>query len=151
MADPRILFLSLASPPPSQEVPADWLRRRGTEIPGPGDDTAGVLGVRVALMGTGDVLLPGGETGRGALLAFWPQEDPLNEYAGLVEALAVPVEWGVCFTIGSRTWHACPDEADARRVAALMREKNREWNAVVAWRTAARPAGPWTEEAASGG
>lgn len=65
--------------------------------------------------------------------------------AGRAEALEGTPEWGVRFTIGTRTECPCRDEADARDVVANMQEKNPEWDAVLIQRTAARPAGEWAE------
>jgi hypothetical protein len=62
------------------------------------------------------------------------------------------IEWGVRFGTGSsRSEVGCASEAEARSGAAEIRAEKPGWNAVVIWRTAARPAGPWTDEEASDG
>jgi hypothetical protein len=150
--DPRILFLSLTRTPPSQEISAAWLRRRNREIPGPEGAFEVMGGFRVLLMGTGDVYLPDGETGQGALLAFWPPDDPLADYAALL--LAPVVEWGVRFAPGPAGRErrdfaevATPGAAEARDAVTGMQDANPHWEARVVWREKARPAGEWNEEA----
>lgn len=63
---------------------------------------------------------------------------------------ARPAEWGVRYTISRRHEQPCPDEAEARAVAAEMQEDRPGWSAVAVWRDAARPSGPWHEAPGQG-
>jgi hypothetical protein len=72
MTEPRLFFLSLAPRSvPDQEVPPGW---RSWEADG---DRAFEItpGVRLALLGTGDFILPGGVVGRGAAVAVWTETE----------------------------------------------------------------------------
>jgi hypothetical protein len=68
----RLLFLS-QSPGrvPDQEIPDDWARDVLGRAPGEPRGTQVAPGVRVALLGTGDFILPGDAIGGGALIAVW--------------------------------------------------------------------------------
>jgi hypothetical protein len=133
MPEPCLFFLSLAPRgTPSQELPPGW---RGFEA----DSSFAVEiapGVRVAPLGTGDFMLPGGIVGRGAGIAVWAELPDVAEPAG--------VEWGIRFKPGG--WpseHPAKNEDDARKVLASMRESNPEWEAALIVRSPERPAGPW--------
>lgn len=70
---PRLFFLSLAPRgTPSRELPTGW---RDLDA---GDPTFAVEvapGVRVALLGTGDFILPDGALERGAGIAVWTEAE----------------------------------------------------------------------------
>lgn len=83
---------------------------------------------------------PGGGPMWTLTLTPWPVDaDPQPE-----------IEWGVRFTIASRSEVKVSGEAEARAAVADMLENHADWDARVVWRTAARPAGPWNEEAGDG-
>ena len=78
MPEPRLFFLSLAPKSvPDQEVPPGWRNWDADE----GRAFEVSAGVRVALLGTGDFILPGGIVGRGAAVAVWTG----NQFAGTRE------------------------------------------------------------------
>lgn len=138
MPDPRVFFLRNRG---GEEVPLGYLRQRGGHGIPEAESAAEVApGVRIALMGTGDFLLPdSGGVGWGALVAVWAEPEA--------------VEWGVRFAPGPagrerRDFHevATPGEAEARDAVAGMQEGNPHWEARVVCREKARPAGPWNEE-----
>jgi len=76
MPEPRLFFLSLAPKSvPDQEVPSGWCgwgadARHAFEV---------APGVRVALIGTGGFILPGGVTGNGAAVAVWAETEGEND------------------------------------------------------------------------
>lgn len=117
MAEPRLFFLSLAprSVPP-REIPVGWRQWQ------PGEDHEATAfgaapGARVALLGTGDILLPDGAVGRGAVIAVWADEPD--------------VQWGLSF---------CPPASLPRgqvqryRDEAQARSAQREFLADMAYR-----------------
>lgn len=70
MADPRAFLLSRKP----VEVPFSWLVQQGKEIPEPEGAIEVAPGVRVALLGCGDLYMPDGTTRAGALVVAWQDE-----------------------------------------------------------------------------
>jgi hypothetical protein len=68
-ADPRVFLLSTLQRR-CQEIPLDYARSR-REVPDPDSATEIAPGVRVALIGTGDFLLPSGAVAWGAQIVVW--------------------------------------------------------------------------------
>jgi hypothetical protein len=75
---PRVFALSLNRGIPHQEIPPEFLRARLEREPDPGRAVEIAPGVRITLMGTGDILLPDGEACYGARIAVWA--DPVTTH-----------------------------------------------------------------------
>jgi hypothetical protein len=73
-SDPRVFAFSLERRVPSQEIPLSWLGQRYERLPDRARALEVAPGVRIALMGTGDILLPDGDCCRGARIAVWTDE-----------------------------------------------------------------------------
>lgn len=71
MPDPRIFLLSGRA---TQEIPLSWLQ------PDPEHAIEVAPGVRVALMGCGDTILPGDVTAWGAQVAVWAEPGTVIEW-----------------------------------------------------------------------
>lgn len=76
--DPHLFFLSIAPRSvPSRELPHGW---RGLEAD-PAFAVEIASGVRIAPLGTGDFMLPGGTVGRGAGIAVWTESPDIGPTA----------------------------------------------------------------------
>jgi hypothetical protein len=72
-SDPRVFAFSLERRIPHQEIPLSWLDARFERMPDPDRAIEVAPGIRIALMGTGDILLPDGDVCRGARIAVWAE------------------------------------------------------------------------------
>lgn len=72
--DPRVFAFSLERRIPHQEIPLSFLGQCHERMPNPDRALEIAPGVRIALMGTGDILLPDGDVCRGARIAVWADE-----------------------------------------------------------------------------
>lgn len=66
-----------------RDIPAGWVRQR-RDVPDPADCPEIVPGVRIALPGTGDVLMPDGTVTRAAQVAIWDRCDEQTAALGKV-------------------------------------------------------------------